>query len=321
MIRTIKLLSLAVMISAFGFSQAAFAKNLTIGFSEVTQQSPFYVELKEGVQAAVNKTGNKLLFVDAQGSLVQQNNDIQDLLTRGINVLLINPVNPQGVAPSLAAAHTNNVPVISVDRNVSGETASYVGRKNVKMAKLSANALIDALKKAGVTSGPIIEIKGAAGGIVTQERHKGFMKAFEDAGYKIVEGPNCGYIRKKAIAAMQDLLQAHPDVVAVFAHNDDMAMGALQVLHQSGYDDVLVAGVDGLTEALKAIKNGDQYVATAMNDPHYLGKLAVHTAIKIANGVDVPSFVNAGTKLVTDKNIANVEIHGAFGDYVPEAKE
>src|SRR5699024_20991 len=112
---------------------------------EVTQQSPFYVELKEGVQAAVKKTGNKLLFVDAQGSLVQQNNDIQDLLTRGIDVLLINPVNPQGVAPSLAAAHSNNVPVISVDRNVSGETASYVGRKNVKMARLSANALIDAL--------------------------------------------------------------------------------------------------------------------------------------------------------------------------------
>jgi hypothetical protein len=82
----------------------------------------------------------------------------------------------------------------------------------------------------------------------------------------------------------------------VIAHNDDMAMGALQVLNESGKKNVLVAGVDGLSEAINAIQNGDQYVATALNDPRYLGEVAIEAARGLATGKTIPAFVDAGTR-------------------------
>ena len=96
---------------------------------------------------------------------------------------------------------------------------------------------------------------------------------------------------------MQDLLQANPDVKAVYAHNDDMAMGAMQVLKENKRTDVKVFGVDGLMETVKSIADGSQFVATASNDPATEGKDAVDTAIKVAKGETVAKFIDAGTGL------------------------
>jgi ribose transport system substrate-binding protein len=103
---------------------------------------------------------------------------------------------------------------------------------------------------------------------------------------------------------MQDLLQAHPDVRAVYAHNDDMALGALQVLLENGRTDVFVSGVDGLMEAVQAMNDGDQYVATSLNDPISLGAIAARAAIAAANGEPVEDYIDAGTGLVQKSNAA-----------------
>ncbi|MEV5712079.1 substrate-binding domain-containing protein [Actinoallomurus sp. NPDC052274] len=281
---------------------------LVIGFSEVTQQSPFYVQLKNGAQQAAAKAGAKLLFADANGDVTKQNNDIQDLITRGVNVLLVNPVDPKGVAPGLAAAKAANIPVITVDRPVPSGALSHVGRDNVKMGQIVGERVAKALGPAG---GKVIEIQGDAGGAVARDRRDGFHKGVaSNPKIKIVEGPYCDYIRSKAVTAMQDLLQANPDVKAVYAHNDDMALGVLQVLRENKRTDVKVAGVDGLMEAVKQIPNG-QYVATALNDPIHEGELAVQTAAKAHDGGQAPSYVDAGTALVDPSNAA-----GLAGDTV-----
>jgi ribose transport system substrate-binding protein len=101
---------------------------------------------------------------------------------------------------------------------------------------------------------------------------------------------------------MQDLLQANPDVKAVYAHNDDMALGAMQVLKENNRSDVKVFGVDGLMEAVKGIADGDQFVATASNDPATEGQQAVDTATRVAGGESVEKFVDAGTGLVDKTN-------------------
>lgn len=305
-----------ITLAALGSGSAA-AKGLKIGFSQVTQQSPFYVQLKEGAAAAAAKNGDSMIFLDANGDVVKQNNDIQDLLTRKIDVLIVDPVNPDAVAPSLDAARQAGVPVIAVDRAVHGTAASYVGRDNTAMGRLSGQALLAALKAKGVSGGKIIEIQGDAGGTVMRQRRDGFHQALKGSGFKIVEGPYSEYIRANAVTAMQDLLQSNPDVKAVYAHNDDMAMGALQVLDETGHKDVLVAGVDGLSEALNAIQNGNQYVATALNDPRYLGDLTVQTAVAAAAHKNVPAFVDAGTAVVTKQNVGQVKHDGVFGEYRP----
>lgn len=275
---------------------------ISIGFSQAIQQSPFYVELGEGVKLAAEEAGAGLEYVDANGDIAKQNNDIEDLLTRGVDVLLINPVDPQGIAPALASAKAAGVPVVTVDRPAEGAVA-HVGRDNVAMGELVGEAVKEAI---GDEGGKIIEIQGDAGGTVAIDRSEGFHKAFEGVdSVTFVEGPYAEYVRANAVAAMQDLLQANPDVKVVYAHNDDMALGALQVLQENGRDDVLVAGVDGLMEAVDAIAETDQYIATSLNDPIDLGRVAAETALTVADGGDVDAEIDAGTDLVTKDNAAD----------------
>ena len=285
-------------------SKAAVGTKLKIGFSQATQQSPFYVSLSGAAKAEAAAMGDEFLFADANGDVTKQNNDVQDLITRGINVLIINPVNPQGIAPSLAAAKAAGIKVVTVDRPIASGAESFVGRDNEAMGKLVGES---AVKTLGAAGGKIIEIQGDAGGAVSKARHDGFHAGVAAASnIKIVEGPFANYIRSQAVTAMQDLLQANPDVKAVYAHNDDMALGALQVLKENKRTDVKVFGVDGLMEAVKAIANGDQFVATASNDPGTEGKAAVDTAIKVAKGESVAKFVDAGTGLVAKTNASTL---------------
>ncbi|RZT66168.1 substrate-binding domain-containing protein [Leucobacter luti] len=285
-----------------GSDGGAGSGEISIGFSQATQQSPFYVELGEGVKNAAEESGASLEYVDANGDVTKQNNDIEDLITRGVDVLLVNPVDPQGIAPSIASAKAAGIPVVTVDRSAEG-TIAHVGRDNVAMGKLVGEAVRETLGDAG---GKIIEIQGDAGGTVAMDRSEGFHQAFEgDDSVNIVMGPYAEYIRANAVTAMQDLLQSNPDVKVVYAHNDDMALGALQVLRESGRDDVLVAGVDGLMEAVDAIASGKQYIATSLNDPISLGSTAAGVALAAAAGEDVDAETDAGTELVTADNAAD----------------
>lgn len=298
----------------------ALADGLKIGFSQVTLQSPFYVQLKEGAEAAAKASGNTLVFLDANGDVSKQNNDIQDLITQGVNAIIINPVNPDAVVPSLEAAVSAGIPVITVDRSVNGEgVTAHIGRDNKKMGELVGEAVVAKLKADGVESAKIIEIQGDAGGAVMMDRRDGFHKALEGTKHTIVAGPYAEYIRANAVTAMQDLLQANPDVKVVYAHNDDMALGALQVLQESGRNDVSVAGVDGLSEALETMSKGDHYIATALNDPKYLGDVTIQVAIQAAAKKDVPKFVDAGTEVVTKANVSKFPHDGLFAEYRPEA--
>jgi ribose transport system substrate-binding protein len=311
-------LYLAVALGAGLVGLPACAKDLKIGFSQVTLQSPFYVQLRDGAKAAADQDGDQLVFLDANGDISKQNNDIQDLLTQKVDILIVNPVNPDSVGAALAAAKAAHVPVIAVDRAINGRVAATIGRDNQKMGELSGRALLAALQAKGVTRGKIIEIQGDAGGTVMKQRRSGFHSAFAGSAFTLIDGPYSEYMRANAVTAMQDLLQAHADVKAVIAHNDDMAMGALQVLKERGRGDVLVAGVDGLSEALAAIAAGDQYVATALNDPRYLGEVAIQKARALAaDKGQALGFVDAGTQAVTKANVAQVKQGATFGEYRP----
>ncbi|MFF4614290.1 substrate-binding domain-containing protein [Nonomuraea jabiensis] len=283
--------------------------SVAIGFSQATQQSPFYVQLREGAEAAAKEAGATLYFADAGGDVTKQNNDIQDLITRQVDVLLINPVDPQGVQPGIAAAKAAGVSVVTVDRPVPEGAVAHVGRDNKAMGALVGKRLSEQL---GAKGGKVIEIRGDAGGAVARDRSAGFHEAVAaNPKIKIIEGPYSDYVRSKAVTAMQDLLQVHPDVAAVYAHNDDMALGALQVLKENGKDKVLVAGVDGLMEAVKQIPSG-QYVATALNDPISLGAKAVETVLKVRKGEKVEPSIDAGTALIDTDNAAQYAGAGEF---------
>ncbi|RGP35386.1 substrate-binding domain-containing protein [Pseudotabrizicola alkalilacus] len=310
---------LAAAASILALSVPAYAEGLKIGFSQVTLQSPFYVQLKDGAEAAATAGGDTLIFLDANGDVSKQNDDIQDLITQGVNAIIINPVNPDAVIPSLEAAASAGIPVITVDRSVNGGgVKAHIGRDNKAMGQMVGEAVLARLKADGIEAAQIIEIQGDAGGSVMMDRRDGFHAAFEGTGHTILAGPYAEYIRANAVTAMQDLLQANPDVKVVYAHNDDMALGAMQVLTENGRDGVLVAGVDGLSEALQVMADGGSYVATALNDPKYLGDVTIQVAREVAAGKEVPAFVDAGSQAVTAANVAEFPRDALFAEFRPE---
>lgn len=274
----------------------------TIGFSNCSQDTPFFANMTPIIEKYAKTKNIKVISLNADNDVSKQNKDIQDLLSQGIDILITNPVNEDGPSAGIEACERAKVPVITVDKNVKSGNVSWVGRDNKEMGRLVGERLIELLGGAENAKGTVLEIQGTAGSTTMMNRRDGFHEALEKApNLKIVQSSYCDYDRSKAIPATQDLLQANKDVVAIFGHNDDMAIGAAQVCREQGQKDILVCGVDGLMEAvLKAEAN--EYACTASNDPVLMGETAVDTAIKIMNGDTVDSFVDAGTVVIDSSN-------------------
>lgn len=279
----------------------------TIGFSNCSQDTPFFANMTPIIEDYAKEKGLKVVSLNADNDVSKQNKDIQDLVSRGIDVLIVNPVNEDGPSAGIEVCNKANIPVITVDKNVKAGNAAWVGRDNKEMGRQVGERLVELLGGSEAANGTILEIQGTAGSTTMMNRRDGFHEAIEKApGLKIVESSYCDFDRSKAIPATQDLLQANKDVVAIYGHNDDMAMGASQVVKEQGFNDVLVCGVDGLMESVLAVKSG-QYACTASNDPVLLGQTAVDTAIDLMNGRQVEAFVDAGTIIIDSTNVDEYE--------------
>lgn len=277
-------------------------KSFTIGFSNCSQDTPFFANMTPIIEGYAKGKGIEAISLNADNDVAKQNKDIQDLLTRGIDLLIINPVNEDGLAAGIEACKKAGIPVVTVDKNVKKGYTTWVGRDNVEMGRLVGERLIELLGGEEAT-GTILEIQGTAGSTTMMNRRDGFHEAIDKVpGLKIVQSSYCDYDRSKAIPATQDLLQANKDVVAIFGHNDDMAMGAAQVCREQNFENILVCGVDGLMEAVLKIQEGG-YNCTSSNDPVLLGQTAVDTALKILNGEEVAEFVDAGTVVIDSSNV------------------
>ena len=275
---------------------------LKIGFSNCSQDTPFFANMTPIIEDYAKEKGISVVSLNADNDIEKQNKDIQDLISQGINMLIINPVNEDGPSAGIEACKNAGIPVVTVDKNVKKDYTAWVGRDNIEMGRLVGEKLIEMLGGESAT-GTILEIQGTAGSTTMMNRRDGFHEAIDKVpGLKIVQSSYCDYDRSKAIPATQDLLQANKDVVAIFGHNDDMALGAAQVCAEQGFTDIIVCGVDGLMEAVLQIEDG-KYACTASNDPVLLGQTAVDTAIKIFDGESVEEFVDAGTVVIDSSNV------------------
>jgi ribose transport system substrate-binding protein len=291
------------MMCGFVFARGGQADTgkTVIGFSQATMASPFYVSHVEAAQARAKELGVELIVADANENVVKQNQDIADMLQRGVKVLILNAVDPDGVAPSLATCAARKVPIITVDRFVNGKVDVVIGRDNIVMGQAVGNAIVAALGGKGNAKGKILEVMGSGGDRVQEARSKGFHNAVDsEPGIEIVQTPYCDYVRSKAATATQDIIQRHKDIVMIYGHNDDMALGALQVCEDARMT-VQCAGVDGLMEAVEAITRG-RYLATSANDPFAFGRQAVEVAVKLVDGQSMGSEVDAGTFLIDTSN-------------------
>lgn len=268
-----------------------------IGLSISTLNNPFFVSLKDGVMAEAKKQGIQVIVVDAQNDSAKQTNDVDDLIQQGVSALLINPADSAAISTAVQSANSVGIPVITLDRSADkGEVAALVASDNVKGGRMAAEYFVEQLGEGA----KVIELEGVPGASATRERGKGFHEV-ADKQLDVVSKQSADFDRSKGLNVMENLLQGNPNVQAVFAHNDEMALGAIEAIQSSG-KDIPVIGFDGNDDAIKSIQDG-KLTATVAQQPILIGQLALQAALDVLSGKQVESSIPAELKLVTKENV------------------
>lgn len=281
-------LTLALVLGTSAFGQ-------TIGLSVSTLNNPFFVTLRDGAQAMADQLGFELLVTDAQDSVSTQINDIEDLIQRGVQVLIVNPTDSDAVVPAVLAANAAGVPVIAVDRGVGAgaQLAYYIVSDNVAGGGAAGEYICEMIGGAGA----VVELEGIPGVSATRERGQGFNEAIAAAcpDVAVVARQTANFNRAEGLTVMENILTAQPEIAAVFAHNDEMALGALQAIEASGRE-ILVVGFDATDDAVQAV-NDCRMGATVAQLPAQLGAQAVEAAQAILTDGAPDSVVNVAVAL------------------------
>lgn len=268
---------------------------VTVGLAVSTLNNPFFVSLKEGAEKAAKEAGVELLVVDAQDDTAKQISGVEDLIQKKVSVLMINPTDSAAIVTAVEAANKANIPVITVDRAAEGgQVVSHIASDNAAGGKMAGEFILEKLGG----KGNIVELQGIAGTSAARDRGQGFHDAVDNKeGIKVVASQPADFDRAKGLSVMENILQGNKDIQAVFAHNDEMALGALQAVEAQG-KDVLVVGFDATDDAVKAVQDG-KMAATVAQKPAAIGETALQTAVKVAKGEKVESNIPVALELVT----------------------
>ncbi|MDA5495471.1 ribose ABC transporter substrate-binding protein RbsB [Yersinia intermedia] len=293
-----KMKKLATLISVVALSATVSANALakdTIALVVSTLNNPFFVSMKDGAQKEADKLGYNLVVLDSQNNPAKELANVQDLTVRGTKLLLINPTDSDAVGNAVKMANKANIPVITLDRLAnSGTVVSHVASDNRFGGKMAGDFIA---KKLG-NDAKVIQLEGIAGASAARERGEGFKQSMDQHKFQLLASQPADFDRTKGLNVMQNLLTAHPNVQAVFAQNDEMALGALRALQTAGKADVLVVGFDGTDDGLKAVQGG-KLGATIAQRPDQIGVIGVQTANKVLKGEKVQAVIPVDLKLVT----------------------
>ena len=287
-----KFTSLAIALG-LAFSTSAMAKE-TIALAISTLDNPFFVTLKEGAEKKAKELGYNLVVLDSQNDPAKELSNVEDVTVRGAKVLLINPTDSEAVGTAVAVANKKNIPVITLDRGANkGDVVSHIASDNVAGGKMAGDFIAEKVGK----NAKVIQLEGIAGTSAARERGEGFKQAVEANQFELLASQPADFDRTKGLNVMENLLASHGSAKAVFAQNDEMALGALRAIKASG-KNILVVGFDGTDDAVKAV-NGGQLAATIAQQPEKIGELGVEAADKVLKGEKVDAQIPVPLKVVT----------------------
>lgn len=268
-----------------------------IGLSISTQNNPFFVTLAEGAKKAAKQAGVPLTVVDASDDATKQVSDIEDLVSKNVSALIVNPVDSDAVTGAVEAAIAKGVRVISVDRVVNGvDIDCQIASDNVAGAELATQYIVDTLGENVKTA----ELVGTSGASAAIDRSQGFHN-IADKKLKVVASQTADFDRTQGMTVMENMLQADSSIQAVFAGNDEMALGAVEAI-SGAKKDVLVVGFDATDDAIEAIRQG-RMGATIAQQPDLIGSTAVENAIRLTKGESIPKEIPVEVTLITKDTV------------------
>ncbi|MDG3085766.1 ribose ABC transporter substrate-binding protein RbsB [Vibrio hannami] len=284
------LISAAVLSASM--SATAYAED-TLAVVVSTLNNPFFVSMKDGAEQKAKELGYKLIVLDSQNDPSKELSNVEDLTVRGVKAILINPTDSDAVSNAIRMVNRTKIPVLTLDRGASrGEVVSHIASDNVVGGELAGNFIAEVAGK----DAKVIQLEGIAGTSAARERGEGFMNAVKGTNMEILASQPADFDRTKGLNVMENLLAANPNVQAVFAQNDEMALGALRAVQASG-KDVMIVGFDGTDDGVAAVKRGDM-AATVAQQPELIGALGIETADKVLKGEQVENYIPVPLKLV-----------------------
>ena len=283
-----------------GNNAAGDSANKSITFALSTQANSFMVKMREGAQKKADELGLTINFQDASDDSATQANQLANAAATGAGAVIVNPTDSDAMAPAVKQLTDAKIPVVAVDRAVNNaEVSSYIASDNVGGGKQAAKALSEAIHG----EGEILVLQGKTGSSASRERGQGFEEGLKDSpNIKVVAKQTAEFERVKGLDVTTNLLQAHPNIKAIFAENDEMALGAIEALGDKAGKDVIVVGFDGVEDALKAIKEGTMYASIAQQ-PADMAAQAVVEASKLLKGESATKEMQVDVVTVTKENV------------------
>jgi galactofuranose transport system substrate-binding protein len=295
----------------------------TVGFAQTGSNNPWRLGESKSMQDEAKARGYALVETNANEDTAKQIADVDSLIAQGVDILIFPPRESQALAPSVMKAKAAGIPVILIDRDVDHEIAkpgqdyiTFIGSDFVDQGRRAAEWLAEA------TGGEakIIELEGTTGADPAIDRKKGFDDYLAGefrgtptpeggfSGMEIIASQTANFERDTGREVMQTLLQAHPEVTAVYAHNDEMAIGAIAALQEAGRkpgEDVIIVSIDGENAALDAILDGT--LGASVESSPFFGPIAFETMDKYIAGEDIPDWVKVEDRFFDKSNAAEFQ--------------
>jgi len=291
---------------------ALAADKLKVGVSMKVLNAPYFAAAMESAKARATELGADVIVADAQGKMQKQIADVEDLVTRGVKVLVIDPADPEALVGAVNSATAAGVKVVVIDSTLDPK-ANYltlVQSSNRKNGELVGRWVVDNM---GDKPLKIALISGEKGNPVGRERRDGVLEGIMEAqlqktgkvNLQIVGQGWGNWSDEGGLKAMEDLLVANKDINMVLGENDSMVLGARRAIESANRQGItLVAAADGQKEALALIKQG-KYGVTALNDPALVARTAVDIGVKAAKGevVSVPKVSYTPSAAISKSNV------------------
>lgn len=276
-------------------------KTLVIGVSLLNRSSEFIVMLDEALQARAEELGVRLLVNDAQRSAEQQVRQVERMIAQQVDAIVLNPCEVEASSPAVDLAKNAKIPIVNVNSETRSEPNAFVGSRDEESARLAVEFIAERLGG----KGGLVMMHGFMGQAAQLKRDQGAREVLAHyPDLRLLAEQTADWDRAKALSLMENWIQVWGgEIQAVFAQNDEMAIGALLALEQAGMkDQVLVVGVDAIADALQAVKDG-RLNATVFQDATGQGAAAIETAVRLVRGETVERQVFIPFRLVTQDNV------------------
>ncbi|MBV9539537.1 MAG: ABC transporter substrate-binding protein [Acidisphaera sp.] len=281
------------------------------GFAQSESNNPWRIAETKSMQEEAQKRGWQLVYTDAASSAAKQVSDVNSMIAQGVDIIFLVPREERPLIPAVRAAKQANIPVILIDRSVDPTLAkagtdylTFIGSNFVE----EGHRVGDWLTKRMNGTAKIIQLEGTVGSSPANDRKKGFEDAIKSSpGMVIVASQSGDFVRDTGRQVAQTLLQAHPDATAIYAHNDEMAIGAIAALEAAGKvpgKDVILCSVDGERDGVQAII--DNKIGAICECSPFFGPVTFDTADKHFRGEAIPPQIINRDRFYTAENAREV---------------